>query len=251
MNRSLSLAVFLFATFAGAAAPAFAADATETTGTVLHLTQRAERLVPRDEVHAGLRVEVTGANPRLVQGEVNKRMNAAVEKAKRVAGVKVETTGYSVYQISPPLPAGTPPNPKNTQWRAEQSLDLRGKDFTAVLGLAGDLQNDGMLMSDLRFDLATDTARALQDSLTGEALAAMQDRAKRIADGMGMHVDRFRALTVGNVQGQDAPQPRMMALAAGREAAPSAVNPPASAPGEATVWLIVNAEVALAPAKQP
>ena len=246
-----AFATFVIAFMAIGAAPAIAADpAPDANETVLHLTQRAERIVPRAQVHAELRIEVTGANPRLVQGEMNKRMSAALEKAKGVAGVKPETSGYSIYQVSPPTPTGAQ-NAKNMQWRAEQSLDLSGKDFTALLGLAGDLQSDGMLMSDLRFDLAPDTARALQDSLTGEALAAVKDRARRIADDMGMRVDRFRTLTAGNVQGQDTPQPRVMAMMAPREASASASNPPASAPGEATVWLIVNAEVALGPVKQP
>src|SRR5205085_900577 len=80
------------------ASPAFAADSSAPSSvTVIHLTERAERMMARDHLRAGLAVEVTGPVAAQVQAEINRRMEAALSKAKSVSTVKVESGGYSVY----------------------------------------------------------------------------------------------------------------------------------------------------------
>ena len=66
--------------------------------TVLHLTQTAERTIHRDRLRAQLRVEATGSDARRVQADINRAMTTAFEHSKAVAGIKIETSGYSVYE---------------------------------------------------------------------------------------------------------------------------------------------------------
>src|SRR5271166_3732182 len=111
-----------------AALPA-AAQTGAPPGTVLHLTQTAERKVVRDLLRVELRVEETGADPLALQAAVNRREAAALDRARQVQGVEVETGGYAVDEE----------RPQNgpSRWRASQSLILTSKAVDALLKLAG------------------------------------------------------------------------------------------------------------------
>jgi predicted secreted protein len=238
-------ALLLFAA-ALVASRASAAEITVTSSDnhapMLHLTERAERAVGRDEIHVQLRVEAANLDPRTAQAEVNRLMAAALAKAKSAPAVKVETGGYDTYQFTPEGPDGKPKPPP--QWRASESLELSGRDSDAVLAVAGALQGDGLILSGLRFDVSADTVRGLQDALTDEALARLRGRAAKIASAMGMRVAAYRSLNVGNAGEQGVP-PRpvpMMAMRAG-----AAMPPPAAEAGETAISLTVSAEIELAP----
>src|SRR5690242_12269790 len=99
-------------------APTLAADISAPTGvTVIHLTEKADRMMARDHLRAGLAIEATGPAAAAVQAEINRRMEAALAKAKSVSSVKAETGGYSVY------PQRDPGKP--TVWHGQQTLNLQ------------------------------------------------------------------------------------------------------------------------------
>lgn len=204
--------------------------------TVLHLAQTAERAIPRDRLRVQLRAEATGSDARRVQADINRAMNTALEHAKATAGIKVESSGYSVYedrQTNAP-----------TRWHGTQGLTLVGSDFAAVLGLAGDLQGQGLAMSGLNFELAPETAHAAEDELTSEALQRLRRRAERVAADLQLTVVRLSNVRVGNVSGERPPVP-FMGKAMGANAAP--MPPPAAEAGDATVQVSVDADVLLGP----
>jgi predicted secreted protein len=123
---------------------ALAADTAAPPGvTVIHLTERAERLMARDRLRAGLAVEVTGPVAQQVQAEINRRMEAALAKAKSVSTVKAETGGYSVYPERNP---GKPP-----LWHGQQTLNLSSDAPADLLTLVGDLQQQGLATQGLTF----------------------------------------------------------------------------------------------------
>lgn len=237
------------AVLAGAlAASAVAAIAAEPEAsvpegaTVLHLSDSADRQIPRDRLRAQLRVDATGASARQVQAEINKRMASATERAHAVAGVKIETGGYSVYEDRSANAAA--------RWHGSQTLSLTGSDFAQVLALAGDLQGDGLATSAMVFELAPETARAAQDDLTTEALRRLRQRAERIAADLQMTVLRLSSVHVGNVGGNQPQFPVMMrAMASG--VSPQAKMPdPVAEGGDARVEVSVDADVILTPSDQ-
>jgi predicted secreted protein len=218
------------------------ADAAEPDAglTVLHLTQTAERAIHRDRLRAQLRVEAIGSDARRVQADINRAMTTALEHAKAVAGIKVETSGYSVYeerQTNAP-----------SRWHGSQGLTLVGSDVAAVLALAGDLQGQGLAMSGLGFELAPETARAAEDDLTSEALTRLRQRSERIAGDLQLTVVRLRDVRIGNVGGDRPPMPLMRSAAMGAMAA--AAPPPAAEAGDATVQVSVDADILLGPSEQ-
>jgi predicted secreted protein len=225
-RRLLALAVLLWPA-AAAAQPA------EPQPTVLHLTQTAERHVVRDRLRAVLRAEESGGDPLSVQRAINRKMAAALDRARAVPGIEITTGGYSVGAERPPnAPA---------RWRGSQSLILAGADATALLKLAGALQGAGLVTSSLAYEASPEAVRGAEDDLTSEALAALDRRAAAIARTLRMSVLRFRDLRVGNAETGGQPFPRFAAMAA-------AGAPPVAAPGEATVSVTIQAELLLVPA---
>lgn len=202
---------------------------------ILHLSETAQRDVPRDLLHATLAAEAVDADASKVQSAINQRMAAALARIKQAPDITAETSGYSVYRDNPDK---APP-----KWHGSQSVTLTGKNFGALLSLAGALQQDGLVMQALTPDLSRDARQSIEDSLTDEALTRLRQRADRIAGALGSKVAGFRSLSVGNVS---APPPPIRPLAMMARAEASMPEPVAEA-GSATVSITATAEFALAP----
>ena len=196
----------------------------------MHLNQSAERIVTRDLLRIELRVEEAGADPRAVQAAINRRMGAALDRAKQTQDVQVET-GF--YQVGEERPANRP-----ASWRGSQSLVLKSKDADAALKLAGMLQSDGLVMSSLGYEVSPETLRSAQDDLTAAALDALGRRAESVAASLHLALLRYRDLRVGNAETGGRPGPRFAAMAA--------MAAPVAEPGEATIRVTIEAELLLA-----
>ena len=212
-----------------AAAPAQAEDKV-----LLQLGESAERLVTQDRLRAHLRVELGGNDPRALQGQVNQKMAAALDRAKAVAAVKAETQGYYVYEDKT-LKRGQ-------RWWGSQSLGLTSMDSGAMLALIGQLQEDGLLVSGLGYELAPETRRKVERELVPEAILRIKDAADTVARSLGLPKAEIVKIRLGDttpqmVRGFGGP---VMALA-DRAGAP----PPVAEPGETTVTVRIEAEVSL------
>jgi len=228
--RGTVLALVLLGLGLGEPAAAVAQDA-EQRATVLHLSQTAERTLARDLLRVELRVEETGSDPRAVQSGINRRMTAALDRARQAEGVRVETGSYHVGEERPTNRAPT--------WSGSQSLILKSKNADSTLKLVGALQSDGLSTASLGYEVSPETVRSAQDDLTAEALAALDRRAASIAAATHLAVLRYRDLRVGNAETEGRPVPRFggAAMAAGA--------PPVAEPGEAVVRVNVEAELLL------
>lgn len=215
-------------------ANAQATDPTIDDATVLHLTQSAQRTVRQDRLSIELRVEASGVDPARVQATINRRMAAGLEAAHAMSGVEAETRGYSVRQERP---ANGP-----MRWVGAQGLALHGGDAASLLKLAGELQQNGFVMSGMVYDVTPATANSLEDELTAEALARLRDRVTKIADEMKLELRNFKNLQVGNVSGGPRPLAMMRAVAA-----PAGAPPPSAQAGESTLEVTVSADVVMIP----
>lgn len=200
----------------------------------LHLSETAQRDVPRDLLRATLAAEATDPDAGKVQSEINQRMSAAMTRVKQVAGVTVETGGYSVYRETPDK---QPP-----RWHGSQTVSLTSKDFAALLSLSGTLQQQGLVMQSLTPDISHEARQLVEDALTDEALTRLKQRADRIAATAGVKLQGIRTLSVSNV---NAPPPIIQPMMRFTAAAAPAPAPVAEA-GNATVSVTATAEFALA-----
>ncbi len=221
-----------------AVTPASAQTAPEADGfTVVTLSESAQRDVPRDRLRVTLRAEEAGPDAAAVQSAINRRVAAAVERAKAVAGVRVETGGYWVNEERPKdAPA---------RWRGNQTLVLSSGNPSAVLPLAGELQQAGLLAAGVTWELTPGAVRSVEDELTGEALQRLRFRAELVAREMGLAVARIAKISVGSAGRDRPPTPRPLAAAAAAspDPAPSLV----AEAGEQTVTVSVQAEILLKP----
>jgi len=212
---------------------AFAAAANAQT--VLTLSESAEREIVQDRLTVSLRAEATAANAAAAQAETNRRMEAALARAKTVAGVAAQTGGAWAHEERA---QGRP-----TRWRAVATLDLISKDAAALLALAGGLQESGLAISGMGFDLTREAAREAQDALTEEALARLQARAARAAAALDQRVAAIAKIRIGQASSA-APQSRMaMRATALADASPT----PVAEPGRTNVRIDVEAEILLGP----
>jgi len=208
---------------------------------VVVLTESAQREILRDRLRVQLRVEQTGSDAARVQAEINRRMAAALEKAKAVADgtrLRVETGGYWVYQERPQdsLP----------RWRGAQTLSLTGSDAALILPLAGQLQQDGFLMAGTSWELSREARRRLEDELTFEAIGRARARGQLVAEAMNATLVRFGKLVIGSASAEQPAIPRGASFGAARSAS---VPPPpvASEPGVELVQVGVEAQVLVKP----
>jgi predicted secreted protein len=235
--RGTAAGVGLLAAALSTATAQTAPIAPASNQSILHLSETAQRDVPRDLLRATLAAEATDPDAGKVQSEINQHMNAALTRIKQTAGVTVETGGYSVYRETPDK---QPP-----RWHGSQTVTLTSKDFAALLGLIGTLQQQSLVTQSLTPDISREARQSVEDSLTDEALTRLKQRADHIAATAGVKLQGIRSLTVGNV---NAPppivQPMMRMMAA---AAPAPAPPPVAEAGNATVSITATAEFALAP----
>ena len=196
------LAAFLALSLA-TAAPALAAtdfrpaDAKPITTTDIQLVQQAALVVPRDRITATLRVILRGPDARQIQVEINRRMVAALARVKDAPAVIAETGSYSVNH--PYTPQG-----ESSTWQGEQTITLTSGEIDAVRGIwQATLQNDGLVMGEMRFFVSPESLKAVQDELTATALKAMQDRATNIAGDLSLKVSRYKTVTSRQCPGAD------------------------------------------------
>ena len=229
------VAVALLAAAPAAAQPQHPDHHADPNLTTLRLVETAQRTVRQDRLRAMLRAEVTGPDARRVQAEINRRMAAALERAKANGSIRVETGSYSLYEERQPN-AGT-------TWRGQQSLALIGTEFNDVLALAGELQQAGLVFSGMQFELRPETARAYEDEMTAEAIRRLKERGEKVAAGMGLKMVRVRELSVGNVLGDQPRPPIRMRM----EAATAQAAPPVAEAGDQIIQISVQAEIVLGP----
>jgi predicted secreted protein len=238
MKEFIAAAIVAFVVMpARAQAPPAPSTQLPENATLLHLSEPAQRLVARDQLHTVLRVEAVDADAAKLQADINHRLAAALAKVKSVATLRVETSGYSVYPESGPSVVS---KTRTNQWRGSASLSLIGQDAAPLLALVGELQKDGLVLSSLAYELTPAAARTVEGELTDQALARVNERAAKIAATLGLSVERIRDLRVGNALGTQ-PIPRVFAGQMATASAPA----PVAEPSEATVTVTVDADFVL------
>jgi uncharacterized protein len=206
--------------------------------TVLKLSETATVMVGPDELAASMRAEAIAPTAQDAQKRVNELMAAAIAAAKKVSGITVSTGSYNVWRVA------APPTDRNERWQSGQSLNLSGKDAEAMLKLVGDLQQMGLLQSNLLWRLSRDSEHKARQEATRQALSSLRARADEAAEILGLRFDSFREVRLDSV----APPPIMPRLQMATRATMAAPAPPPNAEAEdLPVTASAEADVMLKP----
>jgi predicted secreted protein len=145
---------------------------------VVTVSASASATVANDRLRASLRAEADHASAASAAGEVNGRITRALSRAKGVAGITVQTSGYSSYQVSE--------RDRPARWRVSQSITLEGRDFAAMTNLVSALQSEvGLVIGGIQFSVSDEAQREAEDALALQAIRLWQERAARAARGLG------------------------------------------------------------------
>jgi predicted secreted protein len=232
MRRLFALLVLLAAP-AALAQPAPPLAAAPLAETVLHLGESAEVTRAPDEIVAVLRAEARAGSASAAQEAVNRTIAAAVARARTVPGVQVATGGYWTGRMD-----------EGRSWQASQQVTLRGGDGTVLLELVGALQQQGMAVSQLQWQLTRETARTAREEASRLALDSLRRRADAVAAQLGQQVAGFREVRIDAPD--RGPRPAPMAMAAVRSAS-AAPAPPVAVAEDVVVGATVEAVVVLRP----
>jgi predicted secreted protein len=214
------------------ARPALADD------TILKLSETATVMVAPDELAASMRAEAVAPTAQDAQKRVNEQMAGAIAAVQKVNGITVTTGSYTVWRI-----AGSPTD-RNERWQAGQSLNLTGKDAEAMLKMVGQLQQMGLVQSNLLWRLSRDSERKARQDATKQALSTLRSRADEAAGMLGLRFESFREVRLDSV----APPPILPRLQMATRAAMAAPPPPPNAEGEdMPVTASAEADVVLKP----
>lgn len=193
----------------------------------------SERIsVEQDLVIASLRIEVEDRDASEVQNQINTVMAQALQRSREVGDVSQSTGFYNVYQYDRQPQGGR----AETVWRGSQSLTLEGRDAQALLALTGELQAMGLVMNQLSYQLSTERADEVRDSLMEAAISRAREKAERATAALGKSRFDIAVLEVDTSSDYSSPvMMRAMADTGSREMAP-----PSAEPGETEVTLNVR-----------
>jgi uncharacterized protein len=202
--------------------------------TRLFLQESASRDVEQNMLVATVQAHAEAASPAEAQAAVNETMAAAVERVRAEAEIRAATGSYSVYERRDR-------DNRPVDWVADQDLRLTSKDPAALLELTGSLQEMGLNVIGLGWQVDDETRRKVQDELTIAAIATLRQRAQAIAESIEMQVANIDTLRIGAAM--EGPRPMMAMRADAMAEAP----PPTALPDLETVQSHVEAEITLSP----
>lgn len=213
--------------------PAFAAA--KPQGTRIEFSAQAQRTAPNDMGYATAFVEIAGPQLKDIALRTNSAMATALATAKGFPTVSART-GTS---RTTPIYAKT----KNgvtaiESWRVRSELALESRDSAALGELLGQLQTNGIAVSDVNFMPAPETRRKVEDDAALDAIKVFREKAARYAGALKRPY-KIRTL---NIHSSGGVQP--MVRGAALMASDASVLP--VEPGESQVVVNVNGQIELA-----
>jgi predicted secreted protein len=171
----------------------------------ISLNASATMQVDNDRMTILMQAESEKPVASVAASEVNARMARALAVTKAVSGVTAKTVNYSTNQV---LEKG-----RMVRWRVSQWLQIETADFTAGANLATKLQDEGLLLSSLTFNVSPDARRVAVAKLQHEALTDWQSLAKQAAASMGYGGYAPGRLAINVNDNVPPPRPRFSAQA--------------------------------------
>lgn len=212
---ALALALLCLGTVPLPAGPAMAQQpaASQGGGTLLQLSESARREVTPDLLTVVLGHRAEAPEVARAQEEVNTRIASVRDAAAGRDAITLATGTYSTWLERR--------EDETARWVAHQTIRLESRDPALLLTTVGGLQQQGLAVEGMHWSLTAERRRELERELIDEALAALRSTAGKAAASMGMSVQGWESISLGQNGGSfPPPMPRMMAMKA--EAAPVA-----------------------------
>jgi len=200
---------------------------------VLSLSAQASAEVTQDVVTITLFFEQEASDPGSLTTTLNQRADAALQKARGVAGVSARSGQFSIF------PA-VDRDGRISTWRGRTEVVLESHDFAAASKLAGDI-SPLMQVGNVQFSLSPEAQRTAEQKLSSEAIASFREQATAATRAFGYSSYSIREVNVS--QGGMMPRPVMMMSARVMSTDAKASPPMPLEGGTATVTVHVSGSV--------
>lgn len=164
--------------------------------------------VAHDRMYVTLYTEAQSDDPAKLAADVTKTLNAAIDKARQVRGVKVSLgsrQSYPVYEDE---------GSKIGAWRERAELRLESAEFARLAQLSADLLGE-LKMAEMSFAVAEDSRKTSEDQLIKQAVAAFKARAQLATEAVGGKGYKLVSLNLNSSGLQPVMPMRAMAMDAG------------------------------------
>ena len=196
----------------------------------LHLSATETSKIAPDELVATMLAIATAPRALPAQQQVNALVAKTKDLTDKAKGIKTAFQGYSVTFV----------DEKPQHWIAQQAVEVRGANGEDVLNIVGQLQEGGLSITSLGWQVSQDRAQKAQRAATIEALHKLREEANDAARALGVEVDRFQHVDLSE-------EPRVVPFMRGgmQMAATIAMPTPVSTPEEQDITATVSADVLL------
>ncbi|MFK7967550.1 MAG: SIMPL domain-containing protein [Rickettsiaceae bacterium] len=219
---------------------AYGDDCNKEDGTYLNLSVTEIKQVEPDLLIASLRYEVESESAKIVQNKINQIMKKALLLAEKTDELIISTERYSVYKYTKPAKKGV--DAKET-WKGSQTIVIKGKSTEDILVLSGQLQEMGLLMSDLHYEVSLEKIEEVRTSIMESAINKLLSRAKKTASIIGAKKVKVNNI---NIDGDNRyPQPYQGLMRATISNMSEAMSAPVSSPGKTDITLTISATMLL------
>jgi len=230
MLRTTLFALGFSATLAGA--PQVSAHDSPPVYDRINFRVSAEQEVENDTLVASMYHERSGQQPGAMADDINRTIAWAVDLAKKVSAVKVQTLNYHQEPLYK--------NQTIVSWKMRQSIRLESTDAAALSKLIGELQKR-LSIASLHYTVSKNVRREVEEQLIAQALNRFKQRGKLIADELG-RAD-YRIVNVDVMTSDASPAPmRMRAVSTMAE---SSIAPPTLEAGVQMVTVQVSGSIEL------
>ena len=213
---------------------------TKDDGTYLNLSAVEMKQVEPDLLIASLRYEDESESAKEVQDKINQTMKKALTVADKKEKIDVSTEQYSVYKIYKPNKQGT--NEKE-MWKGSQAIVIKSKSTDDVLTLSGKLQEMGLVMNDLYYEVSSEQIKEARTSMIENAINKLLSQAKKTADIIGAKEVKIKNINIDGNNNYPTPYPKLMRGAATNML--EGAGDPVSSPGKTDITLTVSATILL------
>jgi predicted secreted protein len=188
-----------------------------------------------------LRYESESESAKEVQNKINQMMKKALSVAEKKENIEVSTEQYSVYKFYKPLKQGAP---EKELWKGSQSIVIKSKSTEDILALSGQLQEIGLVMSDLHYEVSIAKIEETRTSMVENAINKLLSHAKRVAGIIGLKEVKIKNINIeGDNRYPPVSYPKLMRTAAANVV--SSITAPISAPGKIDITLNISATILL------
>ena len=217
---------------------AYGEDLPEGNNAYLNLSATETTQVEPDLLIATLRFESESTSAKEVQTLINQTMKKALELAAQDKQLNISTDQYSVYKFNTQDKLG-----EKEIWRGSQSVTIKGNAVDNILALAGKLQEMGLLMSDLHYEISAKKVEEIRALLVENAINKLLAQSRKTAKLIGAKDVKIKTISIDGDNRSLQVYPKLMrATSANME---TVAADPVSSPGKSDVTLTVSATVLL------